>query len=73
MEVKVSNKYTLNKEDIISLGKGLLIAVAGAALTYLSENLGKINFGEYTPVVVALFSVLANIIRKFVSTQSYLK
>ena len=46
--------------------KGLGIALAGAALTYLTSYISGANFGAYTPVVVALWSVVVNFARKYV-------
>lgn len=62
---KMSPKFTLNREDFYKIGKGLLIALAGAALTYLASVIGDIDFGPYTPVIVALGSVLINAGLKF--------
>ncbi len=62
-----SKRFNLSREDWESLGRGLLITLVGAALTYVSETLPNIDFGVWTPVVVALYSVLANFIRKGLS------
>jgi hypothetical protein len=43
----------------------MLIAIAGAALTYLSEWLGGINFGIFTPAIVAGMSVLVAAFQKY--------
>lgn len=61
----MSNSFSLSKEDAISLLKGLGIAVGGAALTYLTTYVTGANFGPYTPVVVALWSVIVNAARKY--------
>ncbi len=53
-------KYTLGKQDMEKIGKGLLIALAGAALTYFATVVPQINFGAYTPLATALFAVLVN-------------
>lgn len=58
------NKFTFGKQDFISLGKGLLIALGGAALTYLASFLTKTDFGVYTPIIVAIGGLLVNIGRK---------
>lgn len=58
-------KYKLNKADLFKIGKGLLIAMAGAGLTYLVDAVPNIDFGEYAPIAVAVFSVLVNMVRKF--------
>ena len=56
----------LTKADLISLGKGLIIALIGAALTYLTAWISKTSFGEWTPFVVAFWGFVANIIRKYI-------
>ena len=54
----------MNKEDLIKIGKGALIASAGAALTYISAAITGLDFGEFTPLVVVVWSVFANWARK---------
>jgi hypothetical protein len=61
---KVKMSFNLNVEDWGKVGKGLLIAVGGAALTYLGQFVTGSDFGEMTPIVVAGFSVLVNYMRK---------
>lgn len=58
---------TLSKFDVKKIGKGLLIALAGAALTYLSEQIPNVDFGASTPMVVTGFSVLANTLHRLLS------
>jgi hypothetical protein len=50
------------------VGAGALVAVAGALLTYISSWLTGQNFGEYTPVIMAVWTTLANIARKWFSS-----
>jgi hypothetical protein len=57
-------KFTLGKEDLISLAKGLGIALIGAAVTYFTAYVTKTDFGVWTPIIVAFWSLAANIIRK---------
>jgi hypothetical protein len=66
-----SKAFSFIPEDIKSIGIGALIAGSGALLTYLAENLGSINFGVYTPAVVALLGVLINAIRKYITSSKY--
>lgn len=47
-----------------SIRRGASIAAAGAILTYLSEFVAGHDFGEWTPLVTAFFSILTNIVRK---------
>ena len=54
----------------VKIGSGLLVASVGAMLTYLTETIPNIDFGEYAPFVTIFFSVIANIIRKWLAEQS---
>ncbi len=65
-----SKLYKLNAEDLKKIGIGALVAVAGALLTYLSETIASVDFGELTPVVMALWSVIANVARKFLTNSA---
>lgn len=57
-------KWNLNIDNWKKIGKGALIAGAGAALTYLAQNLTGLDFGQHTPLVVAVLSVVVNYVRK---------
>lgn len=65
-----SERYALTVEDSQKIGKGLLIAIGGAALTYLSEMIPNVDFGQWTPVVVAAWSAVLNIARKYLSDNT---
>jgi len=55
------------KIDLVGLKKvgiGALIAGGGAILTYLAEVIPTVEFGVWTPVAVAGFSVIINYLRK---------
>lgn len=60
-----SKKYKLNKEDASKVGKGALIAVGGALVTFVAEVVTQIDFGEWTPLVVAGASIGINLARKY--------
>jgi hypothetical protein len=64
-----NTRFKLTKTDLTKVGKGVLVAIVGAALTYLTEWAANTDFGSYTPVIVAGLSILANIVRKW-STPS---
>lgn len=66
-DVVVSPKFSLNKEDLKSLWRGLLITLAGAALVYISEVLPKLDFGNYGPILVPFAALLVNIGRKYIA------
>lgn len=56
-----SGKFELNAQDITKIGKGAVIALLGALLTYLAQVLPNIDFGAWTPLIAALAAVLVNI------------
>ena len=58
--VEQSKKYKLNKEDGIKIAKGFGIAIAGAALVFLSDLIPNVDWGQYTIVVVPIASTLVN-------------
>lgn len=60
-----SPKYTLSKSDLIKVSRGALYALGGALVAYASEVLMQIDFGEWTPIVVAVSGVLINAATKF--------
>lgn len=64
MTNKQSPAGQLNSIDLKKIGIGALVAVVGALLTYISQEITQIDFGEYTPVVVAMWSIFANVVRK---------
>ena len=59
----------LSKDQWIKVGKGLLIAVAGAALTAAEEYVTGADFGDLTGFVVAANSVIVNILRKLIPAK----
>ena len=67
----ISKQYNLIKQDLIKVGKGALIAGTGVACTYILENVGNINFGDFTPIVVGFISILTNTLLKFVNKTKY--
>jgi len=67
--METSQKLSLNLLDRKKIGKGALIAVIGVLLTYVADLIPTIDFGAYTPIVVAGFSVLANIVRKWIASN----
>lgn len=64
-EKPMSPKFSLNKQDLIKVGKGALLALAGALGAYLLTLNGAVDAGVYTPFVAGALSVLANLLVKF--------
>ena len=67
--MKQSKKYKLNKEDGIKIAKGAGIAIGGSLVTYLISIIGDVDFGTYTPIIVAIASVLLNAARKYFASK----
>lgn len=60
-----SKRFSLNDIDWVKIGKGLLIALGGALLTYMTQIITDINFGNYTLLIMAFWSSIVNIVRKW--------
>ena len=56
----------LTKTDLVALFKGLVITLVGAGLTYLTAWVTKADFGDWTPMIVAFWGLVANVIRKYI-------
>lgn len=61
-----SKRFELNDEDLKKIAKGAGIAVGGALLVYIAEVLPSVNFGEYTPLIVAVASIAVNACLKWI-------
>jgi len=64
----MSESMKISKADLLKVGKGALIAGSGAILTYLTSAITTLDFGAYTPMVVAGFGILVNFLRKLIPT-----
>jgi hypothetical protein len=60
-----SKQFSFNKKDIQKILVGACIAMGGAFLTYASAIITNIDFGVYTPIIVAIASILINACKKF--------
>jgi len=63
--MKPSKRFTFNKEDGYKILIGAGIATGGALVAYLTEVVGQVDLGEWTPVFVAVASILINAFKKF--------
>lgn len=63
----MSERFSLNKEDILKISTGAGIALAGALLTYLAELIPNVDFGQYSELVAAILMILINAGRKFLA------
>jgi len=63
----MSKKYTLNKQDLIKIGKGAGIAVGGSLLAYLATIIPEMDFGPQTLIISTIAMILINAGLKFFS------
>ena len=56
----ISKKYKLNLQDAKKIGKGALIAVSGAVLTFALGIIPQVEFGQYSLIVVSISTILIN-------------
>lgn len=67
-----SKFLTLDKTDIVKLGKSLLLAIVGAAGLAVASWFDLLptveDWGAFTPVVGAFAPFVANVIRKLLSS-----
>lgn len=60
-EPKMGSKaFALNTTDLISVGKNAALVGLAAVLTYVGENLAKLDLGSMSALVVPVVVVLIN-------------
>jgi len=58
-------KNSFDSTTIKKIGIGALIAGGGALAVYILQALSSMSFGELTPLVVAVCSILINAIKEY--------
>lgn len=66
MKKEQSKQWSLNNIDYKKLLIGAGVALLGALATYMADTIPGLDFGVWTPIVVAVNSVIVNAIRKFI-------
>jgi hypothetical protein len=70
-EVKMgSPAFSLNTTDLISVGKNAALVGLAALLTYLGENLTKLDLGSMTALIVPVTVVVINTVVKWAKDNS---
>jgi hypothetical protein len=70
-EVKCgSGPFALNSTDLISVGKNALLVGLAAVLTYVGENLAKVDLGNMSALIVPVVAVVINTIVKWAKDNS---
>ena len=65
-----SGPFALNTTDLISVGKNALLVGLAAVLTYVGENITKIDLGAASALVVPVVVVLINTLTKWVKDNT---
>jgi hypothetical protein len=71
LDLKVGSKaFSLNTTDLISVGKNAALVGLAALLTYIGENLTKLDLGSMTALIVPVTVVLINTVVKWAKDNS---
>ncbi len=73
-----SPRFKLNRTDLASIGRGILIASGGAALTYLAPLVTQIDYTitikghpfDLSPIAVIVLSAAINAARKWITDHT---
>lgn len=66
-----SKKYSLNKQDLISILWTLSIVMASALIPALISIIGDFDFGESTPIISLVLIALLKAIQKYLAGAKY--
>lgn len=58
-------KNAFDKATLGKIGRGALIAGGGALVVYLLQAVSVMDFGEATPIIVALCSIIINAVKEY--------
>jgi len=61
--------YRFDKETLLKISKGALIAGGAAVIVYALQALSQTDFGSYTPAVVAICGILINVAKEFIKGE----
>lgn len=67
---KGSKAFALNAYDLVSVGKNALLVGLAAVLTYLGENITKIDLGSMSALIVPVVVVAINTAVKWVKDNT---
>ena len=67
----MSEPFSLHSNDLKRVVVGGFICLVGALATYLEQSIPAIDFGQWTPFVVAFNSMIINMLRKWISNTNF--
>lgn len=62
----MSKKFSLDNIDRKKIGKGALIALWGALFTYIEGLILATDFGQRSPIVMMVNSIVVNAVQKWI-------
>ncbi len=68
-----SKAFTMDMNDIVSIGKNALLVGVAAVLTYVGENLAHLDLGAMGPLLVPVVAVVINTIIKWAKDNTKTK
>ena len=70
MNKKTSKKFTLDFNDVPELFKNAALVGAAAVVTYLAANLGELDLGAWTGIVVPVIAVALDTLGKWLKDNA---
>jgi len=67
MATQIKNSF--DRESLLKVGKGALIAATGAAALYILDWAGTIEIGPLTPLIAAVVPILVNAVREWMKGE----
>jgi len=65
MKFGTSKGLSFDKNDMIVIVKNAILVGAAAAVTFLAENLAKVDFGQSTALVIPIVAVVLNTVSRW--------
>lgn len=65
-----SKAFSLNATDLVSVGKNALLVGLAALLTYVGENLAKLDLGNMSALVVPVATIVISTAVKWVKDNT---
>lgn len=71
--MNTSRSFSVDTNDIVSIAKNALLVGVAALLTYVGENLSKVDLGHMGTLLVPVVAVLLNTLIKWIKDNSQSK
>jgi len=68
--INTTSSFTFKGVNWVKIGRGALVASAGALLTYIATIIPTLDIpASYLPFITAILGVLVNVVRKWASSE----